>query len=215
MKYLKPIFASTAFLAFASLLLGGTPVQRSTKLNISEPTEISGTILQPGSYLIKVHDFTGGKVQVQVTDADEKKVFATVTAMRTRRNLDTNQQQAEQTEFTYTTANGHPALSTWFYPGDEWGEQFTTGKATWVVAENTATMTQTPMRTETKTVEVAKTTEVVKNPAPAQVAENNAPEAAPAPAKLPKTGSNLPLFGLIGFGALAGAAALHLARRTA
>ena len=222
MKSLTRILTSMAFLGFASLLLAqGTPVQRTTKLTISEPTEISGTILQPGSYMIKVHDFKGGKVQVQVTDADEKKVFATVTAMRARRNLDTNQQQAEQTEFTYTTANGHPALSTWFYPGDEWGEQFTTGKATWVVAENTATVTQTPMQTETKTVEVVK----APAPAPAPVAENNPPtteQAEPAapmakttPAGLPNTGSNLPLFGLIGFGALAGAAALHLARRTA
>ena len=131
MNPLNRVLPSLAFLGFASLLLAqGTPVQRTTKLNISEPTEISGTILQPGAYMLRVHDFKNGKVQIQVTDESEKQVFATVTAMRMRRNLDTNQQQAEQTEFTYTTANGHPALATWFYPGDEWGEQFTSGKAT-------------------------------------------------------------------------------------
>jgi LPXTG-motif cell wall-anchored protein len=214
MKSLKRVLTSVASLGFATLLLAqGTPVQRTTKLTISEPTEVSGTVLQPGNYMLRVRDFKDGKVQVQVVDANDTKVFATVTAIRMRRNLDTNQQQAEQTEFTYTTANGHPALSTWFYPGDEWGEQFTTGKATWVAESTVGTVSQTPMQTETKTTEVAK----APAPAPAPVAESNppAPEPAPAPAKLPKTGSNLPLFGLIGLGSLAGAAALHLARRMA
>jgi len=222
MKSLKRVLNSVAFLGFASLLLAqGTPVQRTTNLNISEPTEISGTILQPGSYMLRVHDFKGGKVQVQVTDESDKTVFATVTAMRMRRNLDTNQQQAEQTELTYTTANGHPALSTWFYPGDEWGEQFTSGKATWPAG----TMTQ--KQTDTQTTEVVTTTEPARAPAtiPALVAENKptapepavaaAPMAERAPARLPKTGSNLPLLALIGFGAIGGAAALHLSRRSA
>lgn len=214
MKSLTRILTSMTFLGLASLLLAqGTPVQRTTKLTISEPTEISGTILQPGNYVLRVHDFTGGKVQVQVTDDADKTVFATVTAMRMRRNLDTNQQQAEQTEFTYTTANGHPALHTWFYPGDEWGEEFTTGKATWVAESNVGTVTQTPMPAETRTE--TKTVEVAQAPAPEPLVENK-PLAENKPhAELPKTGSNLPLFGLIGLGALAGAAALHIARRMA
>jgi hypothetical protein len=91
-----------SFLAFASLLLAQS-VERTTKLAVSEPTEVSGTILQPGNYILRVHDFMGGKVQVQVADENNSKVLATVTAMRLRRNLDTDQQRAEQVEFTYTT----------------------------------------------------------------------------------------------------------------
>ena len=211
MKYLKTIFASMAFLGFANLLLaqGATPVQRNTKIHVSEPTEVAGTILQPGTYTMKVLDFTGGKVQVQVSDENDKNVITTVIAERLRRNLDTNQQQDAQTEFTYTTANDHPALSTWFYPGDEWGEKFTTGKATWV-AENVGTVTQTPMQTETKTTTVAE----APAPAPAEtVAENNAPAPEPAPTELPKTASDLPLLGLVGMLALGGAAGVHLLRK--
>ena len=182
MKILTRILTSMTFLGFASLLLAqGTPVQRTTKLTISEPTEISGTVLQPGNYMIRVRDFKAGKIQVQVTDETDKTVFATVTAMRMRRNLDTNQQQEEQTEFTYTTANGHPALHTWFYPGDEWGEEFTTGQATWSTETAAGTVTETPMPAETKTVEVAQTP--APAPAPALVAENNAP--APERLRLP------------------------------
>lgn len=219
MKPLKWVLQSMAFLGSASLLLAqGSPVPRTTKLSISEPTEISGTILQPGVYMIRVHDVTNGKVQVQVTDESEAKVFATVTAMRMRRNLDTNQQQADQTEFTYTTANGHPALATWFYPGDEWGEQFTSGKATWTT--ETVAVTQTH--------ETVKAPEPAPAPAPAPVAQYNPPAPEPAaasepaaaptptaPAQLPRTASNLPLLGLIGLGALGGAAALHFGRRIA
>lgn len=213
MKSLKKVLYSMAFLGSASLMLAqGSPVQRTTKLNISEPTEISGTILQPGVYMLRVHDFKDGKVQVQVTDENNTKVFATVTAMRMRRNLDTNQQQAEQTEFTFTTANGHPALSTWFYPGDEWGEEFTSGKATWIAEAKAETATQT--QTETKTIEAP--APAAEKPAPApEPNEAVAPAERPAPAALPKTGSSLPLFGLIGLGAFGAAAALHLARRMA
>ncbi|HKB70461.1 MAG TPA: LPXTG cell wall anchor domain-containing protein [Thermoanaerobaculia bacterium] len=213
MKSLKRVLCSAAFLGSASLLLAqGTPVQRTTQLNISEPTEISGTILQPGVYMLRVHDFTNGKVQVQVTDENNKKVFATVTAMRLRRNLDTNQQQAEQTEFTFTTANGHPALSTWFYPGDEWGEEFTSGKATWIAEARAETTTQA--QTETRATEAPAPAAETHQPAPAP-AEAAAPTPAARPTALPKTGSSLPLFGLIGLGAFGAAAALHVARRMA
>jgi len=230
MKSLKRVIQSLAFLGSAGLLMAqGSPVQRTTKLNVTEPTEIAGTVLEPGSYVIRVHDVTNGKVQVQVTDETETKVFATVTAMRMRRNLDTNQQQTDQTEFTYTSVNGHPALSTWFYPGDEWGEQFTSGKATWIAQTEAGTATQT--RTETKVTEAAPApAPVVRNdspaPAPATIVESSPPAPEPAdvspaprtrkaPAQLPKTGSSLPLLGLVGLAALGAGAALHIGRRLA
>ena len=214
MKYLQTIFASLAVLGFASLALaqGSTPVQRNTKINISEPTEVSGTVLQPGTYTLKVLDFKDGKVQVQVSDENDKHIFTTVVTQKVRRNLDTKQQTDEQAQFTYTSANGHPALDTWFYPGDEWGEKFTSGKATWV-AENVGTVTQTPMQTETKTTEIAEAPAPSPAPAPETVAENTAPAPEPAPTELPKTASDLPLLGLVGVLALGGAAGVHLLRR--
>ena len=214
MKYLKTLFASMAFLGFANLMLaqGSTPVQRNTRINVSEPTEVSGTVLQPGTYTLKVLDFKDGKVQVQVSDENDKNIITTVVTQKVRRNLDTKQQTDEQAQFTYTSANGHPALDTWFYPGDEWGEKFMSGKATWV-AENTGTVTQTPMQTETKTTEIAEAP--APAPAPAPIAENSAPapEPAPAPTELPKTASDLPLLGLAGLLAVGGAAGVHLLRK--
>ena len=198
MKITKALIVSTAFLGLANLLLaqGAIPVQRNTKVTISEPTEVSGTILQPGTYTLKVLDFQSGKLLVQVSDADDRKVITTVTTQKVRRNLDTDREVEEQAEFTYTTANGHPALKVWFYPGDEWGEQFTSGKATWV-AEDNVTVRQVPFETE-------KVAEVTEAPAPEPVAEN-----IPRRTELPKTASNLPLFGIAGLLAVAGAAGLR------
>lgn len=212
MKYLKTLFASMAFLGLANLLMaqGSTPMQRTTKISVSEPTEVSGTVLQPGTYTLKVLDFQNGKVQVQVSDENDKTPITTVVTQKVRRNLDTSQQVDEQAQFTYTNANGHPALDTWFYPGDEWGEKFQSGKATFV-AENVGTVTQTPM--ETKTEQIAETPAPAPAPAPESVAENDAPAPEPAPTELPKTASDLPLLAMAGLLALGGAAGVHLLRK--
>jgi hypothetical protein len=196
MKITKAAIASMAFFGLADLLLaqGAIPVQRNTKVTISEPTEVSGTILQPGTYTLKVLDFQSGKLLVQVSDADDRKVITTVTTQKVRRNLDTDREVEEQAEFTYTTANGHPALKVWFYPGDEWGEQFASGKATWVAQDN-VTVRQVPFETE-------KVAEVTESPAPEPVAE------IPRPTELPKTASDLPLLGIAGLIAVGAAAGI-------
>jgi LPXTG-motif cell wall-anchored protein len=200
MRKFGTVFATIGFLAVASLLLAQvTPVQRTTKLTISVPTEISGTILEPGTYTLKVLDYTSGKQVVQVTNANDQNVLTTVMAQRLRRNLDTDQERGEQTEFTYTIANGHPSLSTWYHPGDEWGERFATGLVTWSEKE-AVTIRYTPIETVAE-----------KAPAPEPV-ENAPPETIPLPTQLPTTGSNVPLLGLTGLLALAAAAGVHRRR---
>jgi len=200
MRKFEAVFATIGLLATASLLLAqGTPVQRTTRLTISVPTEVSGTILQPGTYTLKVLDYKSGKQVVQVTNANDQNVLTTVMAQRLRRNLDTEQERNDQTEFTYTIANGHPSLSTWYYPGDEWGEQFATGLATWK-EEQAVTIRYTPIQTMTA--------EMTPAPEPAE----NASETIPLPTRLPRTASNLPLIGLMGLLAWAGAAGVRLLR---
>jgi len=199
MKLFRAVFAM-AFVGFASLLLAQCiPVQRTTRLTISEPTEVSGTILQPGTYTLKVLDYKVGKIIVQVTNANDQNVMTTVLAQRLRRNLDTEAQREGQGEFTYTIANGHPALSTWYYPNDEWGEKFASGKAVWPT-EEVGTIRMTPIEQTAK----------AESTAPAE--ETPSPEAIQLPKELPKTGSDLPLFTLVGFVALAGAGAIRIAR---
>jgi len=218
MKTTKFLTSLILCLGVSALALAQATVQRDTKLAVSEPTQVGPVLLDPGSYTLRVHDFKGGKIQVNIVRDSDQKMMGTATAMRARRNLDTNQQADNQTQFTYTTFNGHPAVATWYYPGDEWGEQFLYGKET--VAANTGdmTVTQTPAPT-VSTSTMAESTP----PAPAveeRHEETTRAEAAPAPAPepartLPRTASSTPLVGLLGALSLAGAAAVRFGRRKA
>ena len=102
MRYLKSLSA-VSLLALISAVLPSSAgaadnnVQRRSKLTISEPTEIPGTLLQPGTYFVKVMDFQDEKLIVQFMNADETKVIATVLAMRDRRVMTDD----AQTGFTY------------------------------------------------------------------------------------------------------------------
>jgi LPXTG-motif cell wall-anchored protein len=221
-KYLAALILclGVSALAFAQ----GGAVQRDTKLAVSEPTQVGPILLDPGSYTLRVHDFKGGKVQVTIVRDSDQKTMGTATAMRARRNLDTNQQADNQTQFTYTTYNGHAAVDTWYYPGDEWGEQFVYGKET-VASTSTGgdvRVTQTPAPTAS-TSTMAESTPPAPAPTMEERHEETRTEAAPAPAPepapeartLPKTASSTPLVGLLGALSLAGAAAVRFGRRKA
>lgn len=232
MKSYRPLAALILCLGVSSLALAGGPVQRDTRLAVTEPTQVGTVLLDPGSYTLRIHDFKGGKVQVTILRDSDQKTMGTATAIRARRSLNTNEQAESQTQFTYTTYNGHPAVSTWYYPGDEWGEQFIYGgnasemtmRQTSAPASTMAASTPPPpapapapapaveeRHEETKMAEAA--------PAPAPAA-SPAPAPAPAPApkpkrQLPKTASSTPLAALLGALSLAGAAAIRFVRRRA
>lgn len=223
----------TRFIASLILCLGvsalasaqGGAVQRDTKLAVSEPTQVGPILLDPGSYTLRVHDFKGGKVQVTVVRDSDLKTMGTATAMRARRNLDTNQQADNQTQFTYTSYNGHPAVDTWYYPGDEWGEQFVYGKETIAANTGDVKVTQTPAPTAS-TSTMAESRPPAPAPAPvveerreetktAEVAPAREPAPAPEARTLPKTASSTPLVALLGALSLAGAAAIRFGSRKA
>jgi LPXTG-motif cell wall-anchored protein len=227
---MKPTRIFTALLlsigiSALAMAQGASSVQRETKLAVSEPTMVGNVLLDPGSYTIRVHDYQNEKVEVVITRDSDSKTMGTVVAVRSRRNLDSHEASDNQTQFTYTTFNGHPAVATWFAPGDEWGERFAYGKET--VAENTTggavTMTQTPAPAAS-TSTMAESTP----PAPAPAEEHTMAETTPAPAPeettpapapevrtLPKTASSTPLVALLGALALAGASAVRFGRRKA
>ncbi len=228
---MKPVRLLTAFLLCLGVstlaLASGSSVQRNTRLTVSEPTEVGTTLLQPGSYTLHVNDFQAEKVQVVITRESDSKVVGTETAFRARRNLGTHEAADNQVQFTYTTHNGHPAVSTWYYPGDDWGEQFAYGKDT--MAANTSTdvtMTQTPaptaeiapapepapeVKTATRSTDTMASHDMTPAPAPAETHDMSTHEAR----TLPKTASSTPLIALLGALSLAGAAAVHFGRKTA
>jgi LPXTG-motif cell wall-anchored protein len=220
MKYLRSL--STLFLF--GLILAALPsnargadnnVQRRSRLVVSEPTEIPGTVLQPGTYFVKVMDFQGEKLIVQFLNEDETKPIATVLAMRDRRVMTDDGQDG----FTYfeRSPGGPAALKSWYYAGDNWGEVFVYPRSKAVVLAKVTR--EEVVATPAESTPTLQSEVVVITPGeglkPIPSAEPATMLAEALPSELPETASSLPLIALIGLLALGGASALHIMRRMA
>jgi hypothetical protein len=83
--------------------------------------EIQGTVLEPGKYVLKLVDSQSDRRILEVFNADETKLETTILANAAYRLEPTG-----DTRFTFAEQPaGEPlAISTWFYPGDNYGLQF-------------------------------------------------------------------------------------------
>jgi len=184
---------------------------KMTVFTVNQPIQVTDTVLPAGKYVMKLSNSPSDRHIVQIFDQDQNQLMATVLAIP-----DYRVQPTGKTVLTfYETVPGQPkALRDWFYPGDNFGQQFPKPKLV-----QTATLAPTPVATSaeppapTSAPEPQPQQEVAQNtpppqPAPATPREEAfappqpAPEPAPAPAELPKTASELPWIGLAGIGAL-------------
>jgi len=181
---------------------------KKTVMTVSEPIQVPNKVLPAGTYVIKLLDSPSDRHIVQIFDASETHLQTTILAIPNYRIQPTG-----KTVFTFwETPPGQPkALRAWFYPGDNFGQEFAYPKSAAVqiaaVAHQPVPTTETTQAAELPQAEVTQTQpepqEVAQAtpPPPAPVAEPApAPEPAPVPApqELPKTGSPYPLIGLSG-----------------
>jgi LPXTG-motif cell wall-anchored protein len=180
---------------------------KKTVMTVSEPFQVPNKVLPAGTYVIKLLDSPSDRHIVQIFDASETHLQTTILAIPNYRIQPTG-----KTVFTFwETPPGQPkALRAWFYPGDNFGQEFAYPKSAAVqiaaVAHQPVPTTETTQAAELPQAEVTQTQpepqEVAQaTPPPAPVAEPApAPEPAPVPApqELPKTGSPYPLIGLAG-----------------
>lgn len=95
---------------------------KKTNVTFREAVEFpGGTILAPGSYVLKLLNSQSNRHIVQVYDQDQQHMYAMVMANPARRL-----EPAEKTILTfYETPRDRPAfIRTWFYPGDTVGQEF-------------------------------------------------------------------------------------------
>lgn len=94
---------------------------KRTTVTFSGAVEVPGTVLQPGRYIMKLVDSPSDRHIVQFSNERENHVFATVLAIPAWR-----ENPSDKTIFTFYEAPvGEPqAMRTWFYPGDNTGEEF-------------------------------------------------------------------------------------------
>jgi len=231
---MNKIRTATALCAAAMGLVAITPKavaddwDKKTVVTINEPMEVPGTskgnvVLQPGTYVFKLLNTTdASRHTVIIQNERENHTFATILAIPNYRVRPTGKSVFA---FWEVPAGQPQAVRAWFYPGDNFGQEFKYPKTR--ASEITQTAhEEVPAAEETAVAETAAPapqTEIAQNtppPAPvdntpAPVAETPAPEPAPAPVvaenitpqTLPQTASNVPLlalFGLFSIGAALG-----------
>lgn len=196
---------------------------QKTVVTFSAPIEVPGVgqhILPAGTYVFKLMNSLSDRTIVQIFSQDETHVYTTILAIPNFRLRAT-----DKTVMTFRERPaGQPeALKAWFYPGQEWGEEFVyeRPRAIQLAQETDETVLSTPVATADAPVEVLKTapveavapngetvdTAVVVEAPPVEAAAVEPAPAAPV-ASLPKTASHLPLIGLAGLLMLGGGFAL-------
>ena len=94
---------------------------KKTILTVNETIEVPGATLSPGEYVVKLVDSDSNRHIVRFFTKDESEVLSTVIAIPNQRLQPTG-----DSTFTFyeTPAGQAPALRAWFYPGDNFGQEF-------------------------------------------------------------------------------------------
>jgi len=94
---------------------------KKTYITVSEPVQVPGKVLQPGRYVMRLLDSPSNRHVVQIFNEREDQLQTTVLAIPNYRLRPTG-----KTEFQWwETPAGQPkAMRAWFYPGDNFGQEF-------------------------------------------------------------------------------------------
>jgi hypothetical protein len=216
---------------------------RKTTMTFSGPVEIPGVhlkgwgILPAGTYVFKILDSMSDRHIVQIFNADETEIYATILAIPNYRLKATDKTVVT---FTERPAGEPEALRAWFYPGRNWGEEFVYPKARAIVLAKSSNIPvlYTPVDLPLEVVEPIKSADAavvvqlksapimavrptgeelqlaeVVTPPPAEVEVAVAPTSGEADRALPSTASPLPLAALAGLLAMAGFLGLRAAEK--
>ncbi len=188
---------------------------KRTILTVSQPIQITDRVLlDPGQYVLRLLDSQSDRHVVQIFNADQTRIINTVIAMPAY-----HQNVKGHTEFRfYETPPGYAkALKMWYYPGDNFGQEFAYPKQLYALtastkttetetqtAENTQQQEETPApavqeEAQNNNTEEQQTTEMAQNTPPAEQPQpEETPAPAPQPQQLPSTATPYPAIGLAG-----------------
>jgi len=206
---------------------------KKTILTVNQPIQVRDKLLQPGTYVFKLLNSQSDRHIVQIFNGDQSRIIDTVLAIPNYRLEPTGDSRFA---FWETPPGNAKALRAWFYPGDNYGQEFPYPKhliqlealvITAPPAPVSEPATAEPAQPETPVTQPAEpqsmTQEPQPEPTPVAVAEAAPPPQAPAPPppaeqtppeNLPKTASPYPLIGLCGLFSLGLYGLLRLKRLT-
>lgn len=205
---------------------------KMTKLTVNEPIQVTDTYLDPGTYVFKLADIGSSRHIVQIFNDDQTHIINTVMAIPNERLQPTGDSRFS---FWETPPGNVRAMRAWFYPGDNFGQEFRYPKQLRQIAVVRTPELLTPppqaepfaTRTEPQEAAVVpETSSVEAAPAPAREEPVEIAQATPPPApepvqiaqaqpvvqELPKTASPYTMIGLGGLTLLGLFSALRFAR---
>jgi len=184
-------FKTMAFLAIGAMAGAGfiraDDWDKQTTIEINEPMRLPNVVLQPGSYVFRLMNSPYSRHIVQVYDKSQTHLITTILAIPNERVEPTGKSVFA---FWEVPAGQPKALRAWFYPGDNFGQEFAypKGEAATLTANNPGAAVPT---TEQSPSELASSVPSKNTqPAPAPANSNTQPqqqaEARPAPAPAPE-----------------------------
>jgi len=232
MKQINSVFIALSLIIPAAVAHADA-WDKKTTVNFSQPVEVPGYVLQPGKYVMKLVNLPADRHVVQFSNERENHVYASAMAIPAYRT-----EVTDKTVITFhEVPAGQPeAIKNWYYPGDNFGQEFVYPKGHFsdiaAVTRQTNTTNTTPaaevVPTQPPPPEVS-VDKPVESDAPVEVAQAAPPPAAPAPqetvappkndtapppAELPQTASKLPEIALFGFLFIGGAVTARSLRRS-
>jgi hypothetical protein len=125
-KIMKHYFRTIAVLAVSWIgselvpALKADQWDRTTNIKIDQAIDVQGTILPPGSYVVKLLAGSVERQVVQIFNAADHHLIVTILAIPAYRL------EAGEGDFEFYKADQGqpPALRLWFYPGDNFGLEF-------------------------------------------------------------------------------------------
>jgi hypothetical protein len=217
MKRTVLTIASVGLLAVAALAPNARADEwnKKTIITVNETIQVPNKVLPPGTYVMKLMDSPSNRHIVQIFDKNEQHLETTILAIPNYRLEPTGKTQLQFWE----TPPGQPkALRAWFYPGDNFGQEFAYPKSEAMqIASTTHQQVPTTYAEKESDLTTARVGQVDEKgaetemaqttppptPTPAPEAERAAPPPPPpapeeAPKALPETGSPLALIGMLG-----------------
>jgi hypothetical protein len=214
------VVCGLAVVAMAMATMASAQIQeRRTYFTFNRPITLPGVTLPAGKYLFALVDSDTSTRVVRVSSANGKKSYALLFSIPRER---TDVPSSPEVRFMETAKGTPSAVKTWWYPGERTGYEFIYSKRQARLLVREAVEPVLTTRTETvKQEEIIRDAPLQRLTPAGEEAEVTTAPAAPtgvvevgivATAELPKTASELPLIGLLGLFALAGAGGLRVFR---
>jgi LPXTG-motif cell wall-anchored protein len=177
MKALSTLLVASAIGLVAIPAANADSYDKNTKITVNETVRLPTMTLQPGNYSLRLIDATGNRHVVKVTD-ENGKGLGLILAMPNYRLV-----PRDRTVLTYwETPPGQPrAVRAWFFPGDNFGQEFIYPKDEAAQIASYTGGTLPDSSADLKTAQVQNFDESNSTP-PATVAAAPAPKPTPAPA---------------------------------